>query len=127
MDKRMRQNLILTAFGITLFAAVMNLDSVFLLLQKIVGMILPLLFGFTFAFVLAVPMNGFEKIIKKVCGKAKHKPREKAVHIISLILTLSSILVIAILIGTIAVPQIIDSVKSIGVMIKEKWPEWAAI
>lgn len=127
MDKKMRQNLILIAFGIILFAAAMNLNYVFLFLRNMMGMIVPIIAGFIIAFVLSVPMNGFEKILKKIFRKAKHKPGEKAVHILSLIFTLFSILLIIILTGTIVIPQIMDSLKSIGLMIKEKWPQWALV
>ena len=127
MDKKMRQNLILIAFGIILFAAAMNLNYVFLFFRNMMGMIVPIIAGFIIAFVLSVPMNGFEKILKKIFRKAKHKPGEKAVHILSLIFTLFSILLIIILTGTIVIPQIMDSLKSIGLMIKEKWPQWALV
>ena len=127
MDKKMKQNLILIAFGIILFAAAMNLNYVFLFLRNMMGMIVPIIAGFIIAFVLSVPMNGFEKILKKIFRKAKHKPGEKAVHILSLVFTLFSILLIIILTGTIVVPQIMDSLKSIGLMIKEKWPQWALV
>ena len=127
MDKKMRQNLILIAFGIILFAAAMNLNYVFLFLRNMMGMIVPIIAGFIIAFVLSVPMNGFEKILKKIFRKAKHKPGEKTAHILSLIFTLFSILLIIILTGTIVIPQIMDSLKSIGLMIKEKWPQWALV
>ncbi len=127
MDKKMRQSLILIAFGIILFAAVMNLNYVILVFGNIVGMIVPILAGFIIAFVLSVPMNGFEKIIQKLFRKAKHKPGEKAARICSLLLTLMMILLVIFVTITTVVPEIMTSVKSIGVMIQEKWPQWALI
>ena len=127
MNKRMRQNFMLVAFGILLYAAVMNLQYVFVFFRYIVNIFLPLLLGFTFAFVLSVPMNGLENIIHKICRRIKKTPKEKTVHALSLILTLLIIFFIILLVGKLVVPQILISVKSIGIMIKDKWPEWAAV
>lgn len=127
MDKRMRQNFMLIAFGIVLYAAVMNLGYVFYFFQCIVKILLPLLLGLTLAFILAVPMNGLEKLIAKVCHKINKMPKKKIVTMISLLLTLFFILLVIFLVGKIAVPQIMDSVKSIVEMMKDKWPEWAVI
>lgn len=127
MDKKLRQYALPVLIGLLLLAAVLNINSLSLLLQDIIGIIFPVLLGFTFAFILSVPMNGFQNIILKLCAGAKRKPAEKTVCLISFLLTLLSILLIIFLVGTIVLPQIVNSVKSVISVIREKWPEFALI
>lgn len=133
MDKKMKQNLILIASGVILFAAVMNINYVMTFIKDVMGLFLPLIIGFIMAFVLSVPMNGFEKLLRKIGRKIKPKlpkkirinVKDKTISTISLLLTVISILLVIYILGKVAVPQIVESVKSIGIMIKEKWPHWA--
>lgn len=129
----MKQNLILIASGVILFAAVMNINYVMTFIKDVMGLFLPLIIGFIMAFVLSVPMNGFEKLLRKIGRKIKPKlpkkirinVKDKTISTISLLLTVISILLVIYILGKVAVPQIVESVKSIGIMIKEKWPQWA--
>lgn len=133
MDKKMKQNLILIASGVILFAAVMNINYVITFFKDVMGLFLPLIIGFIMAFVLSVPMNGFEKLLRKIGSKLKKRlpkkikinVKDKTISTISLLLTVISILLVIYILGKVAVPQIVESVKSIGIMIKEKWPHWA--
>ena len=133
MDKKMKQNLLLIASGVILFAAVMNINYVITFFKDVMGLFLPLIIGFIMAFVLSVPMNGFEKLLRKIGSKLKKRlpkkikinVKDKTISTISLLLTVFSILLVIYILGKVAVPQIVESVKSIGIMIKEKWPHWA--
>lgn len=127
MDKKMKQNFLLVAFGILLFAAVMNLKEVLSFLENIVGIFFPLLIGVILAFILSVPMNGIKRFLIKAFSRTRFKPGDKVLDFLSLILTICLIILVGVLVGTVAIPQIVESVKSIGYMIKEKWPEWAAV
>lgn len=127
MDKKMKQNFLLVAFGILLFAAVMNLKEVLSFLENIVGIFFPLLIGVILAFILSVPMNGIKRFLIKAFSRTRLKPGDKVLDFLSLILTICLIIFVGVLVGTVAIPQIVESVKSIGYMIKEKWPEWAAV
>lgn len=127
MEKRTKQNMFLIAFGVILFACVMKFQYVLGFLQSVLQLLLPLLFGGVLAFILSVPMGGFERLIQKLCGRMRRRPNTKTVNVISLFLTLFSIVLVLVLVCTIAIPQIVDSGKSIGLIVKAKWPEWAAI
>lgn len=127
MDKKMRQNLILISFGILLYAAVTNLNYVLVFMQNIMKVFLPLLSGGLIAFILSVPMSGFDRMLHRMFRKAKRQPSEKTFGILSLLFTLLSLALIITLVGVKAVPDIIESVKSIIAMVKSKWPEWAAV
>lgn len=128
MDKKkIRQSMGLISFGVILYVALMNLNYVLIFIENLIKMFLPLLIGLILAFMLSVPMKGFEKLIEKFFSKAKHKPKEKRVQLASLMLTILSIVLIFVLVGKIVVPEIVVSVKSIGMIIKDKWPEWAVM
>lgn len=135
MDKRMKQNFMLVAAGVILYAAVMHLNYVMIFLKDIAGLFLPIFLGLTIAFVLSVPMNGFAKIIdklsvkmsEKIFKKRGFKLKEKTVNAISLLLTIICILLIFVLVGKLAIPEIVESVKSIAATVNEQWPKWAAV
>lgn len=116
----------LIAFGVVLYVALMNLPAVFASLKKIADLITPLLMGGVMAFILSVPMNGFENMIRRFCSKRKKQPRERAVSGISLLLTILSLILVLFLVFYIVVPELVVSVKGIVDMVQEKWPEWAA-
>lgn len=126
MDKKMKQYMGLIAFGVVLYVALMNLPAVFASLKKIADLITPLLMGGVMAFILSVPMNGFENMIRRFCSKRKKQPRERAVSGISLLLTILSLILVLFLVFYIVVPELVVSVKGIVDMVQEKWPEWAA-
>lgn len=135
MDKRMKQNFMLVAAGVILYAAVMHLNYVMIFLKDIAGLFLPIFLGLTIAFVLSVPMNGFAKIIdklsvkmsEKIFKKRGFKLKEKTVNAISLFLTILCILLIFVLVGKLAIPEIVESIKSIATAVNEQWPKWAAV
>ena len=135
MDKRMKQNFMLVAAGAILYAAVMHLNYVMIFLKDIAGLFLPIFLGLTIAFVLSVPMNGFAKIIdklsvkmsEKIFKKKGFKLKEKTVNAISLLLTILCILLIFVLVGKLAIPEIVESIKSIATTVNEQWPKWAAV
>lgn len=115
----------LIAFGVFLFAGLMNLTTVVGFLKSVIGLIFPILVGLLFAFVLNVPMRGFEKLLKKVT--AKHTLKQSTLQGLSLLLTLVSILLVITIACTMAIPAFVTSVKSIAPLVKEKWPQWMAL
>lgn len=124
MDKKLKQALIIVAFGVGLYAALMNLGVVWQGVKSVFSMFLPLLAGLIVAFILSVPMKGFENLITKIFSKAKHKPNEKALRLSGFLLTLLSVVLVIVLVCTLAIPEIILSVKSIVQTVQQKWPEW---
>lgn len=125
MEKKTQHTLFLIAFGVVLYAALMNLSSVLLFLRKIGGLLLPVILGLLFAFILNVPMKGFEKIITRIFSKSKHRPKGQLLCGISLVLTLASIGLVITLASTMVIPALVTSVKSVYPLMKEKFPEWA--
>ena len=127
MDKKTRQNLLLIACGVAMFAAVTNLNIIKDFLGWLGGLLLPVLAGLVLAFVLSVPMNGIRRGLERLFAKAKKKPGNGALNALSLVLTYLCLVLVIALVGLVAVPEIVSSVKSISTTVKEKWPEWMAL
>ena len=83
----------------------------------------PVFAGLLMAFILSVPMRGIGKRLSRLMPKAS----ERTINVLSLIITLLLLVAIIVLLFVVAIPQLIASVKSIISLIKEKWPDWAAV
>lgn len=116
--------LFLIAFGVVLFVGLMNLSTVLQFLQRIIGLIFPILLGLLFAFVLNVPMRGLERRLRQGFSHASRQPKEQLLQALSLLLTLIGILLIITLAITMVIPALVSSVRSIYPLLEEKWPQW---
>lgn len=126
MDKKFKQSLFLVAFGIILFAIIMNLGAVIGAVTKILGIVSSVIIGFLLAFILDVPMRGFEKMLKRLIYKKK-KPSASFLRITSLILTLLSVIMVIVLVCTLVIPIIISNVVNLYQSLLEKIPQWITI
>ncbi len=127
MDKNLKNNLILVIVGVVLFAVLFNLGSLFGFIGTIFAILLPIFVGLIIAFVLNVPMKGFENLLSKLFAKKSFKSKEKLISVASLLLTLLSIIIVVVLAVTLAVPEIVSSVKRIYDQIQNKLPELIAM
>lgn len=116
----------LIAFGVILYAGLMNLTGVIAFMKGLFGIFLPIISGLILAFVLNVPMSGFERLYHRLFQKTKHNPGEGLISTISLLSTIGCIILILILICTMVIPEIASSMRSIYFLIGEKSPEWIA-
>ncbi|MBP3627775.1 MAG: AI-2E family transporter [Clostridia bacterium] len=127
MDKKLKHNFLLVAFGVALYAILMNIGAVYNLLGNILKLILPVVIGFVLAFILNVPMKGFEKLFFKLSKKLKKQPKKKLISIISLCLTLICVIFVIAIIATMLIPELISSIESLYKLIVKKTPEWIAM
>ena len=74
MDKKFKDRLLLIVIAALLFAVVLNIDKAGKLLNYIFTLILPVIVGLVLAFVLSVPMNGFENLLAKIAVKRGNHP-----------------------------------------------------
>lgn len=118
----MRSIMILIAFAIVLFVGVTKVRAILDLIIAIGKLILPIIIGLVIAFVLNVPMKAFEKMLYWSFPKCKKMPK-RVIYTICLILTLLCVCLVLTLVATLAVPEIVDSVKSIYGILKDKIPE----
>lgn len=126
MKEKTRHALLLISFGVLLFAAVMNFSVLLGFLWTVMNLLFPILLGMLFAFVLNVPMTGFEKLLIRLTAKAKRKPSVKFLHGMSLMLTLISIALVVALALFLVIPELVTSAKSVWPLLKERWPIWVA-
>lgn len=126
MDHQTKKMLFLISFGVLLYAAAMNLQSVMYFLGKTAGIVFPILLGMVFAFVLSVPMKGLENLFGRLFSKAGKKPGAGFLRVLSLVLTLVCIVLLIALAATMVIPELVKSARSIWPLIQERWPEWMA-
>lgn len=124
MNRSIKQLMLLIAFGVVLFVGLMNLSDVISFLRAVVMLILPVFIGLMLAFVLNVPISGLEKIINNFFRTKKRKPKESTVTKFSTIAVIIIIVAVIALVGTIAGPEIVRSVKNVFSLLQQKWPEW---
>ncbi len=124
MTKRTKRDLLLITFGVCLFAALNNISIVLAFLGKLFALCLPVALGFMLAFVLNVPMRGYEKIIDKIGKKLNRQIPVGRKNAISLLLAIVSILLVLVLVFTLAIPRISDSVISVIDAVDRRIPEF---
>lgn len=124
MEKRTKQNLIVTVVGVCLFVALMNFPAILKFGGKIVRLILPIIVGGILALFINVPMTGIEKRIGSFARKRKKKLSDKGCRIISFLITMFCVLLVLTFLLTLLVPEIARSVQSLYLLIEERIPEW---
>ncbi len=127
MSKKMKNCMLLIAFGVALYACLNNFGSVIGFFQNIGGLLLPIIGGMILAFVLNVPMRGFEKLYARLLKKLNVKPKNNGPLVtVSLLSTLACIVLIMVLISTMVIPQLVNSVRSVYLTIQARSPLWLA-
>lgn len=124
MEKRMKEKLLVTAFGVTLFAVLMNFSVVLTFTGKVIGIILPIIVGGILALFVNVPVNGVEKRLKKLFQNAKKKPSDKLLHIFSFIITLILILLVLFAVLSLLIPEVVHSLQRLYAQIEDSIPSW---
>lgn len=127
MDKKFKDRLLLIVIAALLFAAVLNIDKAGKLLNYIFTLILPVIVGLVLAFVLSVPMNGFENLLAKIALKRGKHPSEKALTFAGFFMTAVSIVTIAAVVLVVVIPQLAESAGSIMPRLEEVLPRWIDI
>jgi len=107
----------LIAFGVILFAAVMNLSSVGMGLKWLMSLLMPVLLGMGIALVLDVPMYGFERLFARIDQKNKTSPGLRSG--ISLLLAVVAVPVVLVLLLRFIVPQFISAVTNVIAIVRD--------
>lgn len=127
MDKKTKNYMLLIAFAVVIYAAATNFGAVLAFLGKLVSLVLPLIIGLILAFVLSVPMNGFEKLLGNLLKNAKFPAKEKLLPVLSFVLTIASVLLIAVLAVTLLIPELVSSIRGVAEQVQLKLPQWMAV
>ena len=127
MDKKTKTYMLLIAFAVLVYAAAMHLGLVLGFLARLVSLVLPLVIGLVLAFVLSVPMNGYEKLLQKLFSGAKKPVPDKLLTAGSFFLTIATVLLVAVLVITMLIPELVSSAKGVVEQVQLKLPEWLAL
>ena len=124
-DKQTKRLAALIAFGVLLYAAVMNFGAVSAAVGSVVNIFFPVLLGLGVAFVLNVPVSGVERMIRGALARLSpnHRPSDGVVTWASILITLACIAVVAILAVTMLAPELIASAQTIYPLLVERLPE----
>ncbi len=124
-NKPIAKSLYFFIFAGLIYLSITNVNFIFGKAASFILLFSPLVVGMLFALILLRPMDFICNLLLKIKrkSKSKHKPSDRALEIISLVLTLIMAIVILFFIGNIVVPQIITSFKNIIVSIKTYIPK----
>ena len=126
MEKKANHPFRLIAFGVILYAVLMNLGSVIGFVKSAGDLIFPAILGFALAFVMNVPMRGFEKLLSRATKNAKRPVNPKLMSGISLLLTVISFALVIALVCVMLIPELVSSAVSLYELVLDSWPEWVA-
>lgn len=127
MGKETKRILGFIAFGVVIYAVLMNLGSVMESFKTLTALLLPVAVGLILAFVINVPMKGFEKLYTKLLSKMGRKTeggKIKGLHGISLLSAFICIILVFILMFTMLIPELVSSVTSLYIAVEAKAPQW---
>jgi predicted PurR-regulated permease PerM len=124
MDKKLKNNLIVVGFGVTLFVALYRLDAIGGALKSLFHIVEPVLAGCLIAFVLNVPMSKVDGWLHRLTRKARRQPSPAALQVVSLILTLALVIGIFVLLAFAAIPPLVSSVTEAATTIQTNIPNW---
>lgn len=126
MEKKAHHPYRLVAFGVILYAALMNLGAIIGFVKDIGDLFLPAALGFILAFIMNVPMRGYENLLLRATKNAKRPANPKLIAGLSLLLTIISVLLVIALVCVMLIPELITSVISLYNLIIDSWPTWVA-
>ena len=122
MDKKLKANLITVIVGVVLFVGLSHLDVVIAAVGTVLRLLLPLVVGLLVAFVLNVPVTGFEKLFIRMFPKnTKHIGWRRPV---GLVLTVVCLAIAIALFSLLVVPELVEAVGVISAKINANWPAW---
>ncbi len=125
-DKKLKDALFLIAFGVVLYVGMTHLSTVLAAASSVVDLLLPVLIGAIFAFVLNVPMSGLERMFHQAGKSLGGELPVIPVRVASLLITLAGIVLAFVGAVALVIPELIESARSIIPLAQEKIPEWIA-
>ena len=112
----------LIVFTILTAVLLFNLDAVFSCIRFLIGILAPFIIGIIVAFMINLPMNFYERNLFPKRMKDKYKVMRKMARPISLVLSLVSIIGVIFLVIFVVVPELYQSVLSLGDTIQDFLP-----
>ena len=106
----------LIAFGVILYAVVMNLNRVSSALSWVLGVFSSILIGLVAALILDVPMHGFERLFARMDRRGRSSARLRSG--ISLLLSVVAVPLVLFVLLRFIVPQFINAVTNVIVIVQ---------
>ena len=123
IENSMKQTVRVMVIGAILLAIALNIGKIGNMIGYALGLIMPVVIGAGIAFVMNVPMRGFEKLFRKLSSKMKKGISEKKITVISMWLTVICLFLVIVLVITKVVPEIVNSLISLYKVIEDAIPE----
>lgn len=123
IENSMKQTLKVMVIGAVLLAIALNIGKIGNMIGYALGLIMPVVIGAGIAFVMNVPMRGFEKLFRRLSSKTKRGISEKKITLISMWLTVICLFLVIVLVITKVVPEIVNSLISLYKVIEDAIPE----
>ena len=124
MEKKLKHNFLLVAFGVGLFALLMNLPDAWGFVKKVIGIIMPVFVGGILALFFNVPMTAIEKWLRRISGRMKRSVPDKFYRVAAFVLTLLLVSAALAFVLMLLIPELVKSVKGIYVQIEARLPQW---
>ncbi len=127
MEHKQKRNItVLVILGVILLIGLTHFELLLSLGGYLWGILLPIVIGLVVAFILDVPVTGFENLFKKLTSKKKKQPKDKTIHTVSIILTIICVLLVITLLFTLVIPELVKTFRTLSAYVKENWPRWLA-
>lgn len=123
IENSMKQTVRVMVIGAVLLAIALNIGKIGNMIGYALGLIMPVVIGAGIAFVMNVPMRGFEKLFRRLSSKTKRGISEKKITLISMWLTVICLFLVIVLVITKVVPEIVNSLISLYKVIEDAIPE----
>ena len=120
MESKTKQYILVTVFGVSLYAVLMNLPAVLKYTEQFVELVLPIIAGSILALFINIPMGRIERNLRKHLKKAT----DKQIRILSFFLTILSVLLVLVFVLTLLIPEIITSSRNLIAQVRESLPQW---
>ena len=124
MEKKASRPFKLVAFGVILYAVLMNLGSVIGFVKNTSDLVLPAILGFALAFIMNVPMRGYENLLLRLTKNCKRPLKSGVLTGLSLLLTIVSVLLVISLVFVMLIPELVSSAVSLYELVLDSWPDW---
>lgn len=120
---RFGQAIALIVFAVVFSAFFNNIESLWVLVKKLVALLNPLWVGMALAFFLNVPMRGIENLFGKIQTKWKKPVTERRNSIISLIITYLLTPAVIFLVFYAIIPQVVKAIPGVVASVEAAWPK----
>lgn len=123
MEKKEKIIYLYITYAVFLVSLIVNFDLVISALKHLSNLFMPIFVGMIIAFVLNVPVTGFEKLFQRVFRNRKYLIKDRTIHHISIILSVSIAVIIIVMLLALVVPELVTTIKDIIELIENKIPD----